>query len=373
MSSSNNTDRQSLELVLRGISKRFGDVVALEPSDLVVKPGVLLSLLGPSGCGKTTTLRVIAGFEAADTGSVLIGGKDVTLLPPNKRGLGMVFQNYSLFPHMTVADNVAFGLRMEKASEQEIKRRVGEMLDLVQLPGVEKRFPNQLSGGQQQRIALARSLVTNPSVLLLDEPLGALDKNLRETMQFELRRIQNTLGITTILVTHDQEEALTLSDQVVVMDQGRFQQIGTPSEVYESPETRFVSEFLGTSNLLSGDISAPTDSDDRKVTLQYGEIKTVIESPGAPSIPAGPATVAIRPEKIVLSKRSPEMKNVLQGIVKGHVFRGSYHAYEISVVGRDDPIFVYDQAGERSADAVHPIGAGVYLAWKRENSVVLRD
>jgi len=373
MTNSNNTDRQSRELVLNGISKRFGDVVALEPSHLEVKPGVLLSLLGPSGCGKTTTLRVIAGFESTDTGSVLIGGEDVTLLPPNKRGLGMVFQNYSLFPHMTVADNIAFGLQMEKASKQEIKRRVGEMLDLVQLPGVENRFPNQLSGGQQQRIALARSLVTNPSVLLLDEPLGALDKNLREIMQFELRRIQNTLGITTILVTHDQEEALTLSDQVVVMEQGKFQQIGTPSEVYESPETRFVSEFLGTSNLLSGDISAPTDNNDREVTLRYGGITTVIESAGAPSIPAGLATVAIRPEKIVLSKTPPEMRNVLQGIVKGHVFRGSYHAYEISVVGRDDPVFVYDQAGDRSTDAVHSIGSGVYLTWKRENSVVLRD
>ena len=373
MTSSNNTDRQSRELVLNGISKRFGDVVALEPSHLEVKPGVLLSLLGPSGCGKTTTLRVIAGFESTDTGSVLIGGEDVTLLPPNKRGLGMVFQNYSLFPHMTVADNIAFGLRMERASEQEIKRRVGEMLDLVQLPGVEKRFPNQLSGGQQQRIALARSLVTNPSVLLLDEPLGALDKNLREIMQFELRRIQNTLGITTILVTHDQEEALTLSDQVVVMDQGKFQQIGTPSEVYESPETRFVSEFLGTSNLFSGDISAPTDNNDREVTLRYGGITTVIESAGAPSIPAGSGTVAIRPEKIVLSKTPPETRNVLQGIVKGHVFRGSYHAYEISVADRDDPVFVYDQAGDRSTDAVHTIGSGVYMTWKRENSVVLRD
>ena len=367
------SERKSLELVLKGISKQFGEVIALAPSDLEVKPGVLLSLLGPSGCGKTTTLRVIAGFEAPDTGSVLRGGRDVTLLPPNKRGLGMVFQNYSLFPHMTVADNIAFGLRMEKAPEHVIKRRVGEMLDLVQLPGVETRFPNQLSGGQQQRIALARSLITNPSVLLLDEPLGALDKNLREIMQFELRRIQNTLGITTILVTHDQEEALTLSDQVVVMDQGRFQQIGTPSEVYESPKTRFVSEFLGTSNLLIGNISPPTDNDDRDVTIQYGEVKTVIESIGSPAVESGTATVAIRPEKIVISTTRPEMKNVLRGVVNGHVFRGSYHAYEICVQGREDPIFVYDQAGDRSTAAVHRIGADVYLTWKRENSVVLSD
>ena len=240
---------ESLEL--ENVSKRFGAVAAVEPLTLAVQAGALLALLGPSGCGKTTTLRIIAGFERPDSGLVRIGGRDVTPEPPNRRRLGMVFQNYSLFPHMTVAENIAFGLKMAKVPRSEIPSRVSEALSLVRLPGFEDRSPAQLSGGQQQRVALARSLITSPAVLLLDEPLGALDKNLRESMQFELRQLQKRLGITTVLVTHDQEEALTMSDFVAVMNHGRVLQVGPPQEVYARPKERFVSEFLGHLELTS--------------------------------------------------------------------------------------------------------------------------
>ena len=363
--------RRSLELRLEDVSKRFGTVTALERADLTVEPGLLLSLLGPSGCGKTTTLRIIAGFEAPDTGRVIIDGRDMSLLPPNRRGLGMVFQNYSLFPHMTVGENIAFGLKMARTDAAEIRRRVGEMLDLVHLPGHEERFPHQLSGGQQQRVALARSLVTNPSVLLLDEPLGALDKNLRENMQFELRRIQQTLGITTILVTHDQEEALTLSDRVVVMNEGRILQVGTPNDVYEFPRTRFVSEFLGTSNLFEGQIDARDGGGLRKFTVRFADRAEVLHVTAGDDVVGGPAMMAVRPEKITPSEHRPESGNVLEGEVLGHVFRGSYHAYEVGLPGREEPVFVYSQARSRSGDQVFQPGQRVHMSWSEEDSIVL--
>ena len=371
MNAASGMSRRSLELRLEDVSKRFGAVVALARSDLVVEPGLLLSLLGPSGCGKTTTLRIIAGFETPDTGRVVIDGRDMSLLPPNRRGLGMVFQNYSLFPHMTVGENIAFGLKMIRTGGAEIRRRVGEMLDLVQLPGHEARFPHQLSGGQQQRVALARSLVTDPAVLLLDEPLGALDKNLRENMQFELRRIQRALGITTILVTHDQEEALTLSDRVVVMNEGRILQIGAPTDVYESPRTRFVSEFLGTSNLFEGALGARDGSGFRELAVRFAERTVTLRVTAADDVATGPATVAVRPEKITPTAHRPQRGNVLAGRVLGHVFRGSYHAYEVAVAGRADPLFVYCQARSRSEDRVFRPGRDVHVSWSAEDSIVL--
>ena len=362
--------RKSVELRLEHISKRFGAVVALADSSLTVEPGLLVSLLGPSGCGKTTTLRIIAGFEAPDTGRVVIGDKDVSYLSPDKRGLGMVFQNYSLFPHMTVGENIAFGLKMRKVPKEEIGRRVGEMLDLVHLPGHEERFPNQLSGGQQQRVALARSLVTNPSVLLLDEPLGALDKNLRENMQFELRRIQQTLGITTILVTHDQEEALTLSDRVVVMNQGQILQIGSPKEIYEYPRTRFVSEFLGTSNLFEGELFANGSGEARFAVADGAfDFRVPAQSEGA----GGGRLVAVRPEKMWPSEAAPASENGVRGTVIGHVFRGSYHAYEIQIPGRAQAVFVYAQARSREGERVFGIGSEIWLLWQVGDSIVLMD
>ena len=264
---------------------------------------------------------------------------------------------------------------MAGAGAGEIRRRVGEMLDLVHLPGHEERFPHQLSGGQQQRVALARSLVTDPSVLLLDEPLGALDKNLRENMQFELRRIQQTLGITTILVTHDQEEALTLSDRVVVMNEGRILQVGTPSDVYEYPRTRFVSEFLGTSNLFEGAIEARRGGRNggglREFTVRFGERAVVLRVTAGDDVAGGPAMMAVRPEKITPSEHRPESGNMLEGQVLGHVFRGSYHAYEVTLAGREEPVFVYSQARSRSGDRVFKPGQRMHLSWSEEDSVIL--
>jgi spermidine/putrescine ABC transporter ATP-binding subunit len=365
--------RVSVDLRLEDVSKSFGSVVALRPSSLAVEAGLLVSLLGPSGCGKTTTLRIIAGFESPDTGRVLIGGKDVGDLPPNRRRLGMVFQNYSLFPHMTVGENVAFGLTIAGMDRVEKRRRVKAILDLVRLPGFEDRFAHQLSGGQQQRVALARSLVTNPSVLLLDEPLGALDKNLRESMQFELRRIQQSLGITTILVTHDQEEALTMSDRVAVMNHGVILQYGSPTEVYEHPRTRFVSEFLGTSNLFRGRVTA----DARIEVSREGAPAIVLRMPqkaGAPPV-GGQALVAIRPEKMRLTKPAAAA-NGADGVaakVIDYVFRGTYHAYQVGVAGRAEPLFVYQQAIDADGQGIFPAGSEVRVTWSPENVVPLAD
>lgn len=295
----------------------------------------MLALLGPSGCGKTTTLRIIAGFSMPDTGSVLIGDKDVTELPPNKRGLGMVFQNYSLFPHMSVSENIAFGLKMRKASTTEISQRVGDMLRLVRLDKYADRTIHQLSGGQQQRVALARSLVTNPSILLLDEPLGALDKSLRESMQFELREIQKNLGITAIIVTHDQEEALTMSDRIAVMSMGRVVQIGTPTDVYERPSSQFVSEFLGTANIFAGELIGKGQGGRSAIRLDGAG--TIIEV-DSPADGVGPVDVAVRPERMHIQ---PASAAGIPARVRAVVFRGSYYAYELTVTGSERPIYVY--------------------------------
>jgi putative spermidine/putrescine transport system ATP-binding protein len=366
--------RSSVGLRLDDVSKRFGDVVALRPSTLDIPAGELVALLGPSGCGKTTTLRLIAGFELPDTGAILIGGRDVTDLPPNRRRLGMVFQNYSLFPHMTVGENIAFGLKMAKVSKAETETRVRRMLELVRLPGYEARFSHQLSGGQQQRVALARSLVTNPTLLLLDEPLGALDKNLRESMQFELRQLQQKLGITTVLVTHDQEEALTMSDRVVVMSEGRMLQSGSPTEVYERPRTRFVSEFLGTSNLFRCAVLG-SDGPSRtrlRLALADNAVDFAVEAAGQEG--ARDVVVAIRPEKMTLADAaSANGAPGLPALVSDHVFRGSYHAYQIRLEGREEPVFVYQQARLTAGRDIFPVGTAVRLEWAPENAVVLAD
>jgi ABC-type Fe3+/spermidine/putrescine transport system ATPase subunit len=335
-----------LSLRLEDISRSYGAVVAVHPLSLSVAPGELIALLGPSGCGKTTTLRMVAGFESPDTGRILIGDRDVTDMPPNHRGLGMVFQNYGLFPHMSVGANVAFGLRMQRLPAAECTRRAREMLATVRLQNFEDRFPAQLSGGQQQRVALARALVTNPTVLLLDEPLGALDRNLREGMQFELRELQRRLGITSVMVTHDQEEALTMADRVAVMQAGRIVQEGPPAAIYARPRNRFVSEFLGTANVF-----------------------TVSDLPGhpMPGLPPGCRLIAIRPEHIDLL---PPGQGLLQGQIIDLVFRGAYLAFEIAVRGLDRSVIAYTQAGR--ADAPAP-GAEVGLMWEPDATVPLED
>ena len=241
------------EVTLRGLTKRFDDVVAVDDVDLHVDAGEFVSLLGPSGCGKTTTLRLIAGFEKPDAGGVLIGGEDVARLPPYRRDVNTVFQSYALFPHLKVGDNVAYGLKQRGFSKQERRERAHAMLELVRLPGVEERKPQQLSGGQQQRVALARALVMEPKVLLLDEPLGALDLKVRRQLQIELKRIQETVGVTFVYVTHDQEEALAMSDRVAVMNEGRIEQMGTPREIYDHPASPFVADFIGETNFIEQD------------------------------------------------------------------------------------------------------------------------
>jgi spermidine/putrescine transport system ATP-binding protein len=267
-------DEVSVEL--REVTKRFGSVAVVEGVSLQIRPGEFFSLLGPSGCGKTTTLRILAGFVQPDAGEVFIAGKRVTHLPPNERDVNMVFQNYALFPHLTVEQNVAFGLEIQKLPRAQIRKRVGWALELVRLCGLESRYPHQLSGGQQQRVALARALVTQPSVLLLDEPLGALDLKLRQQMQLELKKLQRELAITFLYVTHDQEEALTMSDRLAVMNQGRVVQVGTPQEIYERPATRFVADFIGESNFLEGRVVA---WDGKKALVQIGSLSATVRSP----------------------------------------------------------------------------------------------
>ena len=278
----------SAELRIDGAAKRFGDVAALDGVSLQVAPGELLTILGPSGSGKTTLLKVVAGFETPDAGSVKIDGREITALPPARRDIGMVFQNYALFPHLTVERNVAFPLEMRNVAKAEIGRRVAEALALVELAGYGQRLPRQLSGGQQQRVALARAIVFNPRLLLLDEPFGALDRKLRETMQLEVRRLQRRLGLTTIFITHDQEEALVLSDRIAVMNKGSIQQIATTTEIYERPANDFVADVVGESNILHGIVSGAG-----QVTLEGGRVlavRTAVER-------GRPVGVLIRPER----------------------------------------------------------------------------
>ena len=282
-------------LALERISHRYGDTLAVDDVSMQIGAGELVALLGPSGCGKTTLLRVIAGLIRAQDGHVVIGGDTVDALPPNQRGAGIVFQNYALFPHMTVAANVAYGLKANRAERSVVQETVKRMLSLVRLQGFEARHPRELSGGQQQRVALARTLAVSPRVLLLDEPFGALDKNLRLDMQIEVKRLQRELGITTVMVTHDQEEALGMADRIAVMDGGRVEQFGTPDEIYDRPATRFVAGFVGTSNLLPGRLS-PGAGGTATVDLAAGERWTFAQA--APCSRAGAVMLSVRPEHL---------------------------------------------------------------------------
>jgi putative spermidine/putrescine transport system ATP-binding protein len=302
----------SAELRVEGIGKRFGDVVALDRVSLEVAQGELLTILGPSGSGKTTLLKVVAGFEAPDGGSVRLGGAEITSLPAARRDIGMVFQNYALFPHLTVKGNVAFPLEMRNVAKAEIDKRVTEALAMVELEGYEARLPRQLSGGQQQRVALARAIVFNPRLLLLDEPFGALDRKLRETMQLEVRRLQRRLGVTTIFITHDQEEALILSDRIAVMHRGAVQQIATTTEIYERPANDFVADFVGESNIFHGTLSAPGT-----VTLLRGGTLAVRSDK-----PVGAGVgVLMRPERFGPSGANRFAGEVIESVYLGTGFK----------------------------------------------------
>jgi spermidine/putrescine transport system ATP-binding protein len=307
------------EVVLVDLVKRFADVTAVAGINLDMPPGEFFSLLGPSGCGKTTTLRLIAGFERPDEGQILLDGVDMAETPPHKRNVNTVFQNYALFPHLSVADNVGFGLRYKDVSKQEARKRVSDALELVRLQGLERRRPSQLSGGQQQRVALARALVLNPSVLLLDEPLGALDAKLRKALEIELKALQEEIGITFVYVTHDQEEALTMSDRLAVMSSGRVEQIGTPSEVYEEPSTAYVADFLGVSNLM--DASADGADGGGRCRIQLGDFELVAARGDTDA--RGAVKVVIRPERIHLEEGGAKGENRIPGMVERVVYVGS--------------------------------------------------
>lgn len=306
---------RSADLSVETLTKRFGDVVALDGVSLDIASGELLTILGPSGSGKTTLLKVVAGFERPDAGRVRVDGVDITALPPARRDIGMVFQNYALFPHLTVARNVAFPLEMRNVARSEIDRRVGEALTLVELTGYDLRLPRQLSGGQQQRVALARAIVFSPRLLLLDEPFGALDRKLRETMQLEVRRLQRRLGLTTIFITHDQEEALVLSDRIAVMNKGAIQQVAGTTEIYERPANDFVADFVGESNIFHG-----TVSEAGVVALDGGRRLKV-----ASGLPSGRKVgVLMRPE------RFGKGANEFAGVVKEAVYLGSSYKLRLA-------------------------------------------
>jgi spermidine/putrescine transport system ATP-binding protein len=307
------------EIRLIELCKRFAEVTAVDRLDLHIAAGEFFSLLGPSGCGKTTTLRMIAGFEQPTEGRILLDGVDVAYTPPHKRNVNTVFQNYALFPHLNVFDNVAFGLRRARRPKDELRRRVGEALELVRLTGFERRKSSELSGGQQQRVALARALVLNPAVLLLDEPLGALDAKLRKALQIELKTLQQEVGITFLYVTHDQEEALTMSDRLAVMNGGLIEQTGAPQEVYEDPETLFVADFLGVSNLMDATGRGPVDG---RCRVEVGRFE--LEAGGGPSDVTGPAKLVIRPERVELEPHDADSgPNCLPGMVERVVYVGS--------------------------------------------------
>jgi spermidine/putrescine transport system ATP-binding protein len=362
----------AIDVRLVDVTKSFGDINAVDHIDLEVQDGEFFSLLGPSGCGKTTTLRMIGGFEQPTSGRIELQGEDVTWLPPYKRNVNTVFQNYALFPHLTIFENVAFGLRRKKVSSADITRRVTEMLALVELPGFERRRPNQISGGQAQRVALARALINRPAVLLLDEPLGALDLKLRKQMQVELKRIQQEVGITFIYVTHDQEEAMTMSDRIAVMNRGRYEQLGDPESLYERPATRFVAGFLGVSNLLPGSIEGPAG--DYAVIKLEGEAK--VRAPQALVGSTGAVEIGVRPEKIRLndaSSATPAGHNSIEGIVVDASYLGVSTQYTITTAG-GARVTVYEQNVERtSVGSLHRPGATVHLSWSPDHTFVVND
>jgi len=354
---------------LNGVVKEFhahGEViVAVGGIDLEIAEGEFFSLLGPSGCGKTTTMRMIAGFEEPTEGAIRLHGADVTDIPPNKRDVNMVFQSYALFPHMSVFENVAFGLRRKGVAKPEISRRVGGMLDIVDLSGRGERRPRELSGGQQQRVALARALVNHPRALLLDEPLGALDLKLRQAMQVELKRIQREVGITFVYVTHDQNEALTMSDRIAVMNDGIIEQLGTPREIYEHPRTRFVAGFIGTSNVLTGTVARV---DGGRAVIEVNQSERIIVPVHEVNVRAGQELeLTVRPEKIELSTAEPSSDGCrLRGTVTEVVYLGTSTNFSVNTTtGADMVVF---QQNSASADVVAERGDGVWLSWHPQHS-----
>jgi putative spermidine/putrescine transport system ATP-binding protein len=357
----------SASIEIAGVSKIYdGGVRAVDTVAMDIRQGEFFSLLGPSGCGKTTTLRMIAGFEIPSAGAIRVDGADITHVPAHKRDMGMVFQNYALFPHRTVAENVAFGLRMRGLDKASIATKVKAALAMVELSGLEDRRPAQLSGGQQQRVALARAIVIAPRVLLCDEPLGALDKKLRQQMQFELKQLQKKLGLTLVFVTHDQEEALAMSDRIAVMNGGRVEQVGTPAEIYNQPTTRFVADFIGDTNIFRGE---RTTTSAGGPALDVGKGLILALPPSTETQGTGVLSVALRPEKIRLSPGGDAAASA-RGVVENTNFLGGAVLYRITLEGGHRVLVQQPNAG---TDRLFVPGNDVTLDWTPADLVVLKD
>ena len=351
------------EIRLSGVSKRFRDVRAVDDISLEIRPGEFFSLLGPSGCGKTTTLRMIGGFELPTSGRIELRGVDVTDAPPDKRPVNMVFQSYALFPHLNVDDNVAFGLRRHRVKEADVRQRVAEALELVHLGGYGRRKPNELSGGQQQRVALARALVNRPNVLLLDEPLGALDLKLRKSLQLELKRIQIEVGITFVYVTHDQEEALTMSDRIAVMNQGKVEQLGLPEELYDRPATRFVADFMGTTNLLKGRIESVADAV-AAVRLDGGDACQAFVGDG---LSVGDSLeISVRPESVSIAEPGAGGRGAIEGRIEQSAYLGASVQYQVRSQGGALLSVVAPKTGRRFV-----AGDDVEVGWSSRDALVV--
>ena len=371
-------DPQAVPFIqIKSLGKQFGDFTAVDSISLDIYQGELFTILGGSGCGKSTLLRMLAGFEAPSAGQIIIDGVDISDLPAYDRPVNMMFQSYAVFPHMTVAQNIAYGLKKDRLPSAEIDSRVSEMLELVQLQDLASRKPKQLSGGQCQRVALARALIKRPKVLLLDEPLAALDKKLREQTQFELMNLQYKLGTTFIVVTHDQEEAMTLSSRVAVMDEGGFMQIGTPLEVYEFPVNRFVADFFGTINLFDATVTSSTQIDSTTYTIEAALDKTgtLIKADCSHQLKEGDITsIGVRPEKLSISQKKPRGKNltIISGVVEDLAYYGNRSIYRVrSHSGRI--IQVSAQNFQRTKELVLEWDDQVYLSWDSSCSVVLPE
>ncbi len=354
-------------VTISGLTKRFGDAAAaVDDLSIEIGEGELVSLLGPSGCGKTTTLRSIAGFVEPDAGQILFDGVDITALPPERRNIGMVFQNYALFPHMTVRQNLRFGLEMRRVARNEMAERIDAVLDIVQLSGLEDRYPRELSGGQQQRVALARGLVIEPAVLLLDEPLANLDAKLREDMRFFIRSLQKRVGITTVYVTHDQAEAMVISDRIVVMFEGRIRQIGDATEIYAHPVSRDVADFIGLSNFIEGRVKARTEEGCYLVETPLGEIRCR----SALTLATGdPALVMVRPESIRLSRERPDdpRLNAIAGQVRDRFYLGNIAGYRVAC-GDGSVLQVQEEPWHASA-----IGDTLWCAFASDLAWIIRE
>jgi spermidine/putrescine transport system ATP-binding protein len=362
------------DIRLDDVTKRFGDTVAVDRLTLEIERGAFYALLGPSGCGKTTTLRMIGGFEDPTAGVIYLGGSDVTDLPPYHRDVNTVFQSYALFPHLNVERNVAFGLERRKLPKDEVRRRVGDVLELTQLHGLDKRRPAQLSGGQQQRVALARALVNRPRALLLDEPLGALDLRLRKQLQIELKRIQKEVGITFVHVTHDQEEAMTMADEIAVMNAGRIEQAGSATELYETPDTEFVANFLGDCNLIDGSMRSRAGSrDDGDFETHDGAHLRVPAARIDPSLNGSALRVGVRPEKVTLLPAevgAPEGVNYLRGRVEIASFLGTAIQYVVHTAGGEEFTAIEQNRTGQGPDSLGP-GREVLLAWDPVHSILV--